>query len=137
MGVITPDTGEPNGATCASKLASARPRRLSGSQKMAGRSPGLPTPGNPPERPCVSLAGEPATVLEPIVGLSFTGAQDSTMFAGVCAGLVCPPTGTGLTCWAVRATGAAVMQLLGIVGVPPPYCTSPLALAPALMAPKP
>src|SRR5882724_7219860 len=38
MGVITPETAEPKGATCASKLANARPRRLYGSQKIPGRA---------------------------------------------------------------------------------------------------
>src|ERR1035441_1245937 len=45
MGVMTPATTVLKGATCESKLANDRPRRLSGSQKIAGSAMGSPAVG--------------------------------------------------------------------------------------------
>src|SRR5882762_5576960 len=99
MGVMTPDTPHwvqplTGGATCASKLASARPRMLSGSQKMAG---GMPAP--------VGLLPKVGRTLAGLAVNTANGAHDSTALAGTCA---------GVGSIAVTATGFAVTQLLGI-----------------------
>src|SRR5581483_8820120 len=97
MGVITPAVGVPKGDTWASKLARARPRRLSGSQKIARIVWLL-------DCPCENALADPAR--------AETGAHERTTGFSEPAGTGCAP--------ACTSTGFEVMQLLATVLVPEP-----------------